>query len=72
MYLTPWKYLITYITARGTNLIVVCRFPLYATLIITLALYFNGNEITTYLIRNKKYKKSRISVLSAERFHDMS
>ena len=53
-------------------MIVVCRFPLLATLIVTLALYFNGNEITTYFIRNQKYDKSRTSMLSVERFHDMS
>lgn len=64
-------YLIKYITVRRTDLIILCRFLLHATLIVTLNLYFNGNEITTYLIRNQIYNKSRKSIFSLETFHDM-
>lgn len=60
-----------YTTVRRTNLIILSRFPLHATLIATLTLYFNGSEITTYLIRNQIYNKSRKSVFSLETFHDM-
>ena len=36
-------------------MIILHRFLLPATLIVTVTLYFDGNEITTYLIHNQIY-----------------
>ena len=62
MHLTPWKYLIRYITVRRTRSIIPCR---NASCNI-LRICFNGSEMTTCLINDQINDKRKMSILSED------
>ena len=65
----PWKYLIRYISVRGTYFIILVECNVEHFTLKLEKFNLNGNEITTCLIHNYKYDKTRESILSLETLH---